>query len=66
MQVGKTKKESFYNGNWEFFFPLKSGKSGSFFPCKILCVDWNHIFQVKIWPVKETTLESTTTEFPIL
>ncbi len=35
---------------WQFFFFnsfLKFGEFGPFFSWKVLCIDWNHIFQVE-------------------
>jgi hypothetical protein len=29
--------------------PLKIWRFGRFSPWKILCIGWNHIFQVEIW-----------------
>jgi len=35
---------------WEFgIFLINVTNLGHFFPWKILCIAWNHIFQVEIW-----------------
>ncbi len=70
MKVEKIKSESFYILGYlleliikklvifkTIFF--KSDKFGSFFPWKIVCKDWNYIFQVKI---QQKICQKTNTE----